>query len=299
MKMKNVLLLALMCLALLPAFPNSVSAQQATVNHNVNLRRDPSTSSPILARLPTRSRLTLVDVTIDSGFYHVRTEDDQVGWILAKFVTVSSKPALAMTPVPASQCDDSLWTHVYHPSRLIVKQQCIAVTGTFVDATNGSEPDGVRHEADGDTHGWLKLDSQFQNLLNAGNISAERGNLVFEIVCKFPVTQPDAKTACQGFTNQVNLPAVSSHVRIVGSLVQDTFHAQWMEIHPVSSITVIPGTPAPFNPANTHSPPVFSPVSALHFAIRIGTMVSIDAHKYKIARLRGRPLQGRKKPRLL
>jgi len=54
----------------------------------------------------------------------------------------------------------------------------------MVDATKGSERDGVRHEADGDTHGWLKLDSQFQNLLNAGNISDEGGNLVFEIVCK-------------------------------------------------------------------------------------------------------------------
>jgi uncharacterized protein YgiM (DUF1202 family) len=193
-----------------------------------------------LARLTTGNRLTLLDLTTDSGFYHVRTEHDQVGWIWSKFVTVSSKSAVAITPAPGSECDDSLWTHVYHPSRLIVKQQCIAVTGTFVDATNGSKPDGVRHEADGDTLGWLQLDSQFQNLLNAGNISDEGGNLVFEIVCKFRVTQADAKAACQGFTNQVNLPAIGSHVRVVGSLVQDTFHAQWIEIHPVSSITVIP-----------------------------------------------------------
>jgi hypothetical protein len=97
-----------------------------------------------------------------------------------------------------------LWTHVYHPGRLIVKQQCTAVTGTIVDATNGKKSDGVRHEADGDTHGWLKLDSEFENLLNAGNLSAEDGNLVFEVVCKFPVTQAHAKAACQGFTNQVN-----------------------------------------------------------------------------------------------
>jgi Bacterial SH3 domain len=245
MEMKNARKLALICFALLATFPNSASAQQATLSHNVNLRRDPSTSSPILARLRTGSRLSLVDATTDSGFYHVRTEDDQVGWIWSKFVSVSSKPVLAATltpgpPTAGSECDDTLWTHVYHPMRLIVKQPCIAVTGTFVDATNGSEPDGVRHEADGDTHGWLKPDPQFQNLLNAGNISDEGGNLVFEVVCKFPVTQPDAQTACQGFTNQVNLPAVGAHVRIIGSLVQDTFHAQWIEIHPVTSITVIP-----------------------------------------------------------
>jgi hypothetical protein len=44
---------------------------------------------------------------------------------------------------------------------------CIEVTGTIVDATNGKRKDGVRKEGDGDTHGWLKRDSQFENLLNA------------------------------------------------------------------------------------------------------------------------------------
>jgi uncharacterized protein YraI len=239
-EMKKRIRLGLIFVALLALSLKSVSAQQATVNHNVNLRRDPSTSSPILAHLASGSRLTLVDATTDSGFYHVRTEDDQVGWISSKFITVSSNPPLAITSTPGSPCDDSLWTHVYHPARLIVKQQCIAVTGIFVDATNGKEPDGVRHEADGDTHGWLKLDPEFVNLLDAGNISDEGGNLVFEIVCKFPVTQPDAKASCQGFTNQVKLPAVGSHVRVVGTLVQDTFHAKWIEIHPVTNITVIP-----------------------------------------------------------
>jgi len=70
--------------------------------------------------------------------------------------------------IPASQCDPSLWTHVYHSQRLIVKNQCAEVTGTIVDATNGTKSDGVRHEKDGDTHGWLKVDSQFENLLNDG-----------------------------------------------------------------------------------------------------------------------------------
>jgi len=131
-----------------------------------------------------------------------------------------------------------LWTHVYHSYRLIVHQQCIAVTGTIVDASAGGEPDGVRHEADGDTHGWLKVDPQFQNLLNAGNQKDESGNLVFEIICKFPVTQADAKTACANYTDKVKLPPVGSHVRILGVYVQDTFHGQWMEIHPVTSIAV-------------------------------------------------------------
>jgi hypothetical protein len=75
--------------------------------------------------------------------------------------------------------------------------------------------------------------------LNAGNMSDEDGNLVFEIVCRFPVKQKDAQAACQGYTDDVQLPKVGSRVRIVGSYVQDTFHAKWSEIHPVTSITVI------------------------------------------------------------
>jgi len=78
----------------------------------------------------------------------------------------------------------------------------------------------------------------FQNLLNAGNNCNEGGNLLFEIICKHPVTQADAKAACSNYQNKVNPPPVGSHVRIVGVYVQDTFHAQWIEIHPVTSIVV-------------------------------------------------------------
>jgi hypothetical protein len=109
------------------------------------------------------------------------------------------------------------YTHVYHPLRLIVKQQCIAVTGIIEDATAGKKSDGVRHEADGDTHGWLKADPEFESLLSAGNMSDEGGNLVFEVVCKFPVSQQDAKSACTNYTDHVSLALVSSHVQIVGT----------------------------------------------------------------------------------
>jgi hypothetical protein len=232
---------------LLLASPLSLRAQNATVSRNAILRRDPSVASPVLEHLPKGARLTLVSANPDSGFFHVRTEDDQVGWITTKALTVSKPPSAPTPPSPpgplppaAAGCDPTIESHVYHPTRLIVKVPCLAVTGTFVDATAGKEPDGVRHEPDGDTHGWLKLDPEFQGLVNAGNISDEGGNLVFEIVCKFSVSQADAKAACQGYTNTVTLPPVGSHVRILGVYVQDTFHAQWMEVHPVTSITVIP-----------------------------------------------------------
>jgi len=238
-----------------------VWAQEATANHNVILRRDPTTSSPALEHLPKGARLTLIDATPDTGFYHVKTEDDRVGWVFGRFVSISSTEgtsvlAAPITPVTPSTpgtpaatdtsaaCDPKISTHVYHPNRLILKQECIAVTGIIVDATakqSRKQADGTRHEADGDTHGWLKVDAGFEGLLNDGNKNDEDGNLVFEIICKFTIRPEDvdAKAACQGYNDQVQLPPVGSHVRIVGRFVQDTFHGQWNEVHPVTSVTVI------------------------------------------------------------
>ena len=218
--------------------------QQATVNHAVNLRRDPTATSPIVAHLAKGDRLVLVQAAADSGYYHVKTEDDQIGWVLKKYVDLSpaaqppNPPPSPAPTTPSTGCDATLWSHVYHSTRLIVHQQCITVTGTIVDATGGTQPDGVRHEADGDTHGWLKVDPEFANLLNAGNQKDEGGNLVFEIICKYPVTQADAKAACANYTDKVTLLPVGTRVRILGVYVQDTCHGQWMEIHPVTSLAV-------------------------------------------------------------
>src|SRR5882672_9967923 len=164
-----------LCICLIATCSGPVLAQQATTNHNVILRRDPSKSSPALEHLVKGARLTLVDATPESGFYHVRTEDDQVGWTWAKYVSLSAESAPA-APATAEGCDSSLATHVFHSQRLVVKQQCIAVMGTIVDATGGKRSDGVRKGKDGDTHGWLKVDAGFENLLNAGNMSDEGRN---------------------------------------------------------------------------------------------------------------------------
>lgn len=139
---------------------------------------------------------------------------------------------------PAS-CDETLWQHVYNPSRLTVHNPCVTVNGVIVDATHGRRKDGLRHEADGDCHGWVKLDAGQEQYLNAGNISNEEGNLVFEIVHMFKATQKDAIESGVGYKNTIVVPPVGTHVRMTGSWVMDDNHAHWNEIHPVSKIEVI------------------------------------------------------------
>lgn len=243
MKFNTVLLTVLLTFVTLPVF-----AQQATLKRNSILRSDSSTSSQALEHLKAGSTITIEDTARQNGYYRAKADDGQEGWVWGKNISLGSvtnnptQPASgSSSPGNSDQCDASLWNHVYHPQRLIVQQKCIAITGTIVDATNGRNTDGVRHEADGDTHGWLQVDSQFSDLINSGNTQFENGNLVFEIVCKFRVTQADAVASCpSAYQAPIQLPPVGSHVKIVGSYVQDTNHGKWMEIHPVSSIEVIP-----------------------------------------------------------
>jgi hypothetical protein len=147
---------------------------------------------------------------------------------------------LAAQVKPAPVCDGSLWTHVYHPQRLKTKQGCTVVTGILVDATKGKQKDGCRHEADGDSHCFLKVDPGQEGVLLPGNISAQEGNLVVELICRYPVTQADAVASCRNFKSKVLLPPIGSHVKITGSLIEDLDHKPiHRELHPVTSIEVL------------------------------------------------------------
>jgi hypothetical protein len=244
-----------LAVAVLAAAWGAVSAQTVTVVRNVNLRPDPSSEYPPIRLLtPSDAPLTLLDPTPESGYYHVAlASGDTTGYVWSRYVRVAVSPAgspAAIQPgpgVPGSAgmtgCGNGLWQHVYHPSRLLVLQDCVTVTGTLVDATvhqTHHTADGVRHEPDGDTHGWLKVDSAFAGLINPGNTSDEDGNLVFEIVCHYKVTQPDAVPACDGFADHTTIPPLGSHVAITGTLVREKNHAHWNEIHPVSRIKLEP-----------------------------------------------------------
>ena len=77
--------------------------------------------------------------------------------------------------------------YVYHPSRLAVQAACIRVTGTV---------EAIRHEADGDLHILLALDSAYVHLLRPANQGEELGDLVVEPVCVRSVSQTDAIALC-------------------------------------------------------------------------------------------------------
>jgi len=149
--------------------------------------------------------------------------------------------ARASEPFVVRRCDSGLWAHVYNPKRLLIVQWCIAVTGTIRSR---------RAEPDGDDHIRLELDPKFRGLLNAENKAHQRDCLVLEPVCEHAVTQEDAKAACRGYDpgpevrdgTGARWPRAGTRVRVTGAYVLDTERPghSWMEIHPVSSIEVIP-----------------------------------------------------------
>jgi hypothetical protein len=128
-----------------------------------------------------------------------------------------------------SQCSDpdSISSHVYNPYRLTIVKSCITASGVV---------DNVLQEADGDYHVRLRLDSQYCNLTNAGN-QHQYGDLVVEIICALPITQSDAVSACQNYTNNITVPSINDHITVTGPYVLDTNHYNWAEIHPVYTLT--------------------------------------------------------------
>ena len=130
-----------------------------------------------------------------------------------------------------SGCSDphSISSHVYNSYRLNVIKPCITASGVV---------DNVLKEADGDYHVRLALDSQYSNLTNSANDQYQYGDLVVEIVCALPITQSDAVSACQNYTNTIPVPSVNDRITVTGPYVLDTNHSNWAEIHPVYTLTI-------------------------------------------------------------
>jgi hypothetical protein len=144
------------------------------------------------------------------------------------------------------RCDATLWRHIYHPSRLHVIDACRTVTGTVT---------AVRQEADGDLHILLRPVRGERHLLDSANNSLEQGNLVLEPICVDAVSQSDAVGACSGFSHYVTPVSPGQRIIVTGSYVLDADHG-WMEIHPITSITILGApAPAPAPPPSSAAPP--------------------------------------------
>lgn len=132
----------------------------------------------------------------------------------------------SLTPIPSTgECDSTLWDHIYHPSRLQVLESCKTITGTV---------EVMRTEADGDFHILFKLDPAYSDLINQVNIDKQHGDLIIEPICENNVTQADAVSSCQGFSQNFQIQ-VGDHLQVTGAYVTDLQHG-WREIHPISSI---------------------------------------------------------------
>ena len=96
-------------LLVLIAFPASLAlAQEAVVTRNVNLRRDPSTNKPPIRLLVPPDTVDLLEPEQTSGYYHVRTEDREEGWVWGSNIRVLSggepsptSPHTAPAPAPS------------------------------------------------------------------------------------------------------------------------------------------------------------------------------------------------------
>jgi len=143
--------------------------------------------------------------------------------------SVKQDPKVEVSQSAAIGCDASLWDHVYSPARLHQLAPCLSVTGV-IDESSVDE--------DGDQHFLLKLDPGQDRLVNKRNAKKKAGDIVLEIVCANPTTMKKPKSACTGYTNRIQIPAVGAHVRATGTYVIDS-HNGWAEIHPVSKLQVL------------------------------------------------------------
>jgi hypothetical protein len=137
-----------------------------------------------------------------------------------------------LSAISSNKCDQSLWDHVWTPSRLEVVSPCITAVGTIVS---------LEKETDGDIHVGLKPDPQYEFLLNSASMKGMSGNVNVEPICfQEKIKDPEAKQACGDFFQNINIPPKGTHVRVTGSLVIDRGAGGWTEIHPVTSFEPIP-----------------------------------------------------------
>jgi len=129
----------------------------------------------------------------------------------------------------AVDCDTTFWKYVYNPERLQVIDKCKTVTGVIEESSA---------DEDGDQHMLLKLDNGQDDLLTKKNTKKKQGDLVIEAVCANKTTLGKVGNTCNGYINKIQIPKLGDHVKVTGSLVNDT-HNGWNEIHPITKIEIL------------------------------------------------------------
>lgn len=84
--------------------------QDAVVTHNATLRRDPSSQHKPIRQLAPPDTVQVLESQPTNGYLHIRTVDDEEGWVFAKFLRILSpeEPAPESTatapakPVPGT-----------------------------------------------------------------------------------------------------------------------------------------------------------------------------------------------------
>lgn len=161
-------------------------------------------------------------------------------------VTASPPPAPLPSPTPRPRpkpgCyDGDPMLAVHNPGRLIVRADCVTVSG-IVGCIKTSE--------DGDVHMLVQLDTKYQKYLTKGNdawrCQKDRGSdtaprLVVEVVPQH-CTVPHDNCLDEIGVKRTIIPKSGQHITATGPWVLDTAHyhgaTRWAEIHPALRIVV-------------------------------------------------------------
>lgn len=190
-----------LALGILAAAPLAAQDSVGTliVTRNVNLRRTPSTAIAEIRLLRPPDELVLVAAGDSNGYYHVRTEDDETGWVWRRNVRPAGAddeaPALAATVPPATSFD----AHWIKP---------LLTSGTFTSAGRQCGPTG-----DGG-------DEETNRLKNRTDVPPGYHDVTFEALAglPYPVDKPHRHDWTTAHLNDI-ARYEGTPVRVIGYIV--------------------------------------------------------------------------------
>jgi len=157
-----------------------------------------------------------------------------VGWAYYRFFGPGpAMPQYRQSLQVVEGCDPNLWEHTFNrfSLRTLPGGECVRVTGT-VRYVYGNHMDGDR---------CLDIEPEppYQFLVND---ASPNKLIVVEAICQMRPDFWPARPTCDSLVGQPRMPALSvgMRVEVIGRLVTDRWHGGFTEIHPISSIRIIP-----------------------------------------------------------